>query len=197
VRRPFDDPEGAAMRREELLRLEKTIDRSRRRFYETGLALGRIRDGKLYEVALFRGFAAYVRSRWEMGKSQAYRLIDASAVIENLSPIGDELPANEGQARVLARLAPAEQRRVWRDFLESGAERTASNIAAFVRNGRAKVGGEREKDLTGLIGADYKKAVLEMMEQIDLAKNDGWRTTSRQAALIWNRTMKDKIVSRR
>jgi hypothetical protein len=182
--------------RDRLRLFEDAIDKGRRRFFETGRALKTIRDEKLYRLALFDSFESYVRRRWEMGKSQAYRLIEAGAVIDNLSPIGDELPANEAQARVLARLAPAEQRRVWREFLESGAERTASNIAMFVRNGRAKAGGGREKDLTGLIGADYKKAVLKMMEQIDLAKSDGWRTTSRQAALLWNRAMKEKILSK-
>jgi hypothetical protein len=184
------------MSADQLRRLEKVIDRSRRRFYETGSALKKIRDEKLYKVALFDSFESYVKHRWEMGKSQAYRLIEASRVVENLSPFGDALPANEAQARVLARLPPSEQKKVWREFLESGAEQTASNIERFVRAAGAKAEGRR-KDLTGVIGADYKKAILEMMKQIDLAKNDGWKTTSKQAALLWNRAMKDKILSKR
>jgi hypothetical protein len=184
------------MSADRLRRLEKVIDGSRRRFCETGAALRKIRDDKLYKVALFASFESYVKNRWEMGKSQAYRLIEASRVVENLSPIGDALPACEAQARVLARLPPAEQKRVWREFLESGAEQTASNIKRFVPADGAKAQGRR-KDLTGVIGVDYKKAVLQLMEQIDLAKNDMWRTTSRQAALLWNRAMKDKILSKR
>lgn len=184
------------MNADQLRRLEKVIDQSRRRFRQIGAALRTIRDEKLYKVALFDSFESYVRQRWEMGKSQAYRLIEASRVVDNLSPIGDALPANEAQARVLARLAPAEQKRLWREFLESDAEQTASNIKRFLRAKGAKAQGGR-KDLTGVIGADYKKAALQMMEQIDLAKNDGWRTTSRQAALLWNRAMKDKIISKR
>ncbi|MCP4751232.1 MAG: DNA methylase, partial [Proteobacteria bacterium] len=158
--------------------------------------LKRIRDEKLYKVALFDSFECYVRRRWEMGKSQAYRLIEAGVVVKNLSPIGDVLPANEAQARALSRLPAAEQRKVWRAFLKSGVEQTASNIKRFIRAGAAKPGSGR-KDLTGRIGADYKKAVLEMMEQINRAKSDGWRATSRQAALLWNRAMKDKILSKR
>ena len=176
-------------------RLEKIIDRSRRRFYETGSALKRIRDEKLYKAALFDSFEFYVRSRWEMGKSQAYRLIEASAVMDNLSPIGDDLPANEAQARALARLSAKEQKRVWRAFLESGLEKTASNIERIARAAGTKPE-SRRKDQSGLIGAEYKKAVLELMKQIGLAKNDGWKTTSKQAALLWNRTMKDKIISK-
>ncbi len=184
------------MSADRLRRLEKVIDRSRRRFCEIGAALRKIRDEKLYKVSLFESFESYVGHRREMGKSQAYRLIEASRVMENLSPIGDALPANEAQARVLARLSPVEQKRVWREFLESGAEQTASNIRRFVRATGAKTQDPR-KDLTGVIGDDYKKAALEMMNQIDLAKNDSWRTTSRQAALLWNRSMKDRILSKR
>ena len=124
------------MSADRLRSLEKVIDRSRRRFRETGAALGKIRDEKLYKVSLFDSFESYVGHRWEMGKSQAYRLIEASRVMENLSPIGDAPPANEAQARVLARLSPVEQKRVWREFLESGAEQTASNIKRFVRGDR-------------------------------------------------------------
>ena len=34
-----------------------------------------------------------------------------------------------------------------------------------------------------------------MLEQIRAAQNDGWQTTSRQAALMWNRVMYEKILS--
>ena len=179
-----------------LRRLEKAIDQSRRRFCETGAALRKIRDERLYKVSLFDSFESYVGHRREMGKSQAYRLIEASRVVENLSLIGNALPANEDQARVLARLQPAEQKRVWRECLESGTEQTASNIKRFVRAPGKKAEGPRE-DLTGVIGDECKKSALQLMEQIDLAKNDGWLTASSQAALLWNRSMKDKILSKR
>ncbi|MCP4752556.1 MAG: DNA methylase, partial [Proteobacteria bacterium] len=71
--------------RDKLLLLENVIDQGRRGFYEAGRALKRIRDEKLYKVALFDSFECYVRRRWEMGKSQAYRLIEAGVVVKNLS----------------------------------------------------------------------------------------------------------------
>ena len=176
--------------------LEKVIDRSRRRFCETGTALRKIRDEKLYKLALFHSFGSYVGHRREMGKSQAYRLIEASRVLENLSPIGDAPPANEAQARLLARLSPAEQKSVWRGFLESGAEQTASNIKRFVRATGAKAE-DRRKDLTGVIGDEYKKAALEMMNQDRPGEKrlvaDDFQTG--RAAL--EAGMKDKILSKR
>jgi hypothetical protein len=75
-----------------LTELESMIEANLRDFYEIGSALKEIRDARLYLRSGFSRFADYIRSRWDMGKSQAYRLIDASCVMENLSPIGDRLP---------------------------------------------------------------------------------------------------------
>jgi hypothetical protein len=35
-----------------------------------------------------------------------------------------------------------------------------------------------------------------MLGQIQLAQNDRWQKTSRQAALLWNRVIREKIVSK-
>lgn len=179
-------------------RLEKIIDKSRRLFYETGSALKQIRDEKLYRITLFDDFGAYTRARWEIGRSQAYRLIEASMVIDNLSPIGEggNLPENESQARVLASLSTTKQREIWREFLKSDHELTARNIKKFI-DAKKNKRGHKQKDFSALISADYKNKVLEMLDQIDLAKNGNWQKTSRQAALLWNRVMKEKIMSKK
>jgi hypothetical protein len=39
-------------------------------------------------------------------------------------------------------------------------------------------------------------AVQEMLGQIRLAQNDHWQKTSRQAALLWNQVIREKIVSK-
>ncbi len=183
------------MSRDKLCRLEEVIDKSRRRFYETGSALKQIRDEKLYRIALFGDFGAYTRDRWEIGRSQAYRLIEASIVIDNLSPIGEPVPENESQARVLARLPTVRQREIWSKFLQSGHDLSARNIKKFIDVEKNK-GVRKPKDLSTLISADYKKKVLEMLDQIDFAKKGNWQKTSRQAALLWNRVMKEKIMSK-
>ncbi len=76
------------MQKERLTTLEKVIYKNRRSFYVIGKALKEIRDDRLYRFLLFKTFEAYTRARWEIGKSQAYRLIEACNVIDNLSPIG-------------------------------------------------------------------------------------------------------------
>ena len=64
-------------------------------------------DAKLYRAS-YGTFEDYCRERWGMKRAHAYRLIESSAVVGNLSPIGD-IPATESQARPLAKLPAEEQ----------------------------------------------------------------------------------------
>jgi hypothetical protein len=84
-----------------LLHLESIIESGQGGFYQIGKALREVRDDRLYRKLLFNSFDSYLKNRWDMGRSQAYRLIEASRVIDNLSPIGDILPENEAQLRPL------------------------------------------------------------------------------------------------
>lgn len=182
------------MKQERLSQLENVIDKNRRSFYVIGKALKEIRDAGLYRLLLFKSFGAYTRARWEIGKSQAYRLIEACRVIDNLSPIGDRLPENESQTRLLTPLDPARQRNIWRAFLKTDKELNALNIRKFISD--SKIGIQDEPaDLTDKISPHYKAATDAMLEQIRQAQSQNWQVTSREAGLFWNKVMKDKILS--
>ncbi len=184
------------MSKKQLASLENIIENHQSQFYQTGKALKRIRDEKLFAVLLFGSFEAYVKDRWDMSRSKAYRLIEASMVIDNLSPIGNGIfPANEFQARVLSRLKKEDQRKLWLEFISSGITLNARNIRKFINNRSPKKGGAKTCDLTNIISTGYKESVLAMLEQIRQARNDNWKTTSRQAALFWLKIMKEKIAS--
>jgi hypothetical protein len=177
-----------------LVHLEALIETERRCFYKIGKALKEVRDDRLYRQLLFDSFEAYLKRRWDMSRSHAYRLIDAARVIDNLSPIGDILPENEAQLRPLMPLAPFDQCKIWRDFLLTGTELKACNIRRFVL---AHVSDQNKGiDQSELISTNYKNAVMSMLKEITLARQDGWQSTSRQAGLFWLRVMKEKIVSR-
>jgi hypothetical protein len=177
-----------------LMELEGVIESERRGFYKIGKALKEIRDDRLYRQLLFESFDAYLRERWDMSKSHAYRLIEACRVIDNLSPLGEVLPENEAQLRPLGHLNPFDQRRIWRDFLAAGMALNARNIKRFVSK---YVGAEKARiDLINVISTSYKEAVMAMLEQIRLAGCEGWRSTSREAGLFWLRVMKEKIVAK-
>lgn len=179
---------------ERLLELETLIARNQESFYKIGQALKEIRDNHLYKLTLFDTFEAYARARWDMGKSHAYRLIKSYEVIYNLSPIGDKMPANESQARPLARLDSLEQRSIWKAILNSGMELTARNIKKFID--AQKVSPEARSDLMEQISTDYLAAVKVMLEQVRVAQHDHWQKTSRQAALLWNRVIHERILSK-
>ncbi len=180
-----------------LIDLENIIETNRCKFHQVGKALRRIRDERLYRELLFDSFEAYVKDRWDMAKSQAYRLMDASKVIDNLSPIGDGvLPQNESQTRPLARLKTIDQRNIWSEFIGSGTTLNASNIRKFINMRVNKTAPEpKPENRVDMIAVDFKAAVMAMLEHIRLAQNEHWQKTSRQAALFWLRVMKEKIKS--
>ncbi len=177
-----------------LLQLETLIARNQESFYKIGQALKEIRDSRLYKLALFETFEAYTRERWDMGKSHAYRLIKSYEVIYNLSPIGDKTPANESQVRPLAQLDPLDQRNTWKAIIDNGIELTARNIKKFVE--AQKIPPENKPDLAERISAEYMAAVHAMIEQVRVAQHDHWQQTSRQAALLWHRVIREKILSK-
>ena len=177
-----------------LLSLEAVIEANQRNFYAVGQALKEIRDHRLYRRTGFDSFEDYVKSRWDMGISHSYRLIDAFKVVKHLSPIGEVLPFNEAQARCLTKLDPSHQREVWQAFLASGSKVNARNIARFVSSYMGKKRFSLPRDRIDVISKDYHEAVMTMLYQIRLAQNDTWQSTSRQAALYWNQVMKEKIL---
>ena len=108
-----------ALTKEESLLLETcetAIETGIDSFLEVGNALARIRDGKLYRET-HGTFADYVRERWNMSSSYAYRIMNMNEVVEDLLPIGD-IP-NEAQSRELGKLeTPAERAEVWQEVIE-------------------------------------------------------------------------------
>ena len=174
-----------------LAHLESVIKKYRQDFYSVGKALTEIRDGRYYLKLSFKSFESYLRLRWDMGRSQAYRLIQAAGIIDNLSPIGDVLPQNEAQARALNKLDLFSQRKIWRHFLKSQKPLSAVNIKKFVS---AYLGGQNTRTaFCEIISPDYQQAVRQMLSQISIAQNDGWKSTSQKTALYWNKVMKEKI----
>lgn len=77
-------------------------------FVEVGNALMRIRDGRLYR-ATHATFEAYCLQKWDFSKTHVNRLVAASEVVENVTPIGVK-PANEAQACPLTRIEDPKER---------------------------------------------------------------------------------------
>jgi len=118
---------------DKLERCETIIENGLRTFVDVGTALLEIRDERLYRKD-YGTFEDYCRERWNMERANAYRLIESSKVILNLSPTGDILPANERQARPLAQLEPDQQREAWQRVIERASDEkiTAAHVQSVV-----------------------------------------------------------------
>jgi hypothetical protein len=173
-----------------LAHLEAVIQKYRQDFYAVGKALNEIREARHYQKLSFTTFERYVNVRWDLSKSQAYRLIEAFLVMENLSPIGDVLPKNEAQARPLTRLDAHSQREAWRGFLKTQKPLSALNIKRFISLDEQK----QPSRFVEVVSDEYKQAVSAMLSQITIAQNDRWRSTTQSSALYWNKVMKEKIL---
>jgi hypothetical protein len=96
---------------------ESIVKKNKDAFIETGTALMRIRDGRLYRET-HKSFADYCSKKWEFSKTHVNRLIDASEVHEDLTPIG-VMPKSESQIRPLSQLPPADRDDAWKEAVET------------------------------------------------------------------------------
>lgn len=104
----------------ELNCLESVIQKNLQSFYETGVALIKIRDSRLYRQD-YATFEEYCRKKWEMSKRHANRLIGTVEVTKNVGPIGPK-PETESQARPLTTLPPIQQQQAWKRAVDTAPE---------------------------------------------------------------------------
>lgn len=116
-----------------LARCEAAIARGIKAFGEVGAALFEIREGRLYRQT-HGTFDDYCQERWGMSKTHANRLINASAVMTNVIPIG-VIPTAESQVRPLAKMPPDEQKSIWREAVETAprGKVTARHVESVVK----------------------------------------------------------------
>jgi hypothetical protein len=116
-----------------LVDCEAVIERGVRTFVEVGNALLTIRDERLYRDG-FATFEAYCQERWGFSRQRAHQLTSAAEVVTTIVDTGLPAPANEGQARELAK-APEEQRaEVWRETVERTDGKPTAAAVREVRN---------------------------------------------------------------
>lgn len=97
---------------------EGLIARHLSAFFEVGAALLEIKQRRLYRAA-FSTFEEYCRTRWQLNRSHAYRLVEAAEIKTHLSPIGDiPPPENECQVRPLSGLTASAAKKAWKTAVE-------------------------------------------------------------------------------
>ena len=82
----------------DLQRCERVITETKESFYQLALALDEIRRRKLYRDR-FKSFSEYCLKEHGFGQAYAYRQAAAGKYLRENSPMGENLPENERQAR--------------------------------------------------------------------------------------------------
>jgi hypothetical protein len=123
-----------------LAECEAVIQRGFEAWQDTGQALLRIRDERLYERR-YTTFERYCRARWDFSPQRATQLMAAVEVATTVSRNGRPHPANERVARELARVGEPEERvAVWDEAngyaARRGREPTSTDVEK-ARKGRA------------------------------------------------------------
>jgi hypothetical protein len=123
----------SAPEKDQLARCETVIQMKLMAFYEVGLALAEINRQRLYR-AEYRSFEEYCRTRWDMSRIHAFRLLKAAEVHQALLPIGNiPLPQNEAQVRPLTALSPDKVKVIWRRAIKkAGAGKITAKLVRSV-----------------------------------------------------------------
>lgn len=174
--------------------LEATIGAGLRTFVEVGTALAEVRDARLYRVE-WDSFEAYCQARWRLTRKRAYDLMAGAEVVASLSPIGDTpAPANEAQARELAKVEPEHRAEVWqRAVAETDGKPTAAAVerAAQRWSVTQSPGGLRDE----LARHRPQRPVLTRDQEAERDRETSDRAASRSLArCIWTLATNDLLV---
>jgi hypothetical protein len=176
-----------------LEQLENVVVENFKTFVQVGQALAEIRDRKLYRVKAMT-FEKYCKSLFDIAKSRARELINATDVVENLrhgGGFGDEdmpptpLPLNERQVRPLTKLRPEQQVAVWKAAVESAPKGkvTSSHINKVVKSYLGeeieKTVRRTQKKVSQESSVEFAKAFEQLSQQILKERNSNYKYTSR------------------
>jgi len=156
-----------------LAELEKTIKKNFTAFYAVGCALAEIRTNRLYRQT-HDTFEDYCRERFEIARRTAYRYIEASSAMDNVTNWSQIkcLPANEAQVRPLTRLEPEKQVQAWAEAVKTAPDGrvTAKHVNKVVRNLlgeqiRQKAGRLKDKDASvNIVSKKFRDAYWALVD---------------------------------
>lgn len=168
------------------------VDRGIKGFFEVGMALGEIRESRLYRET-HNNFEDFCRERWDIGKTYAHGQIQAYQVVENVRNCGVIIPVNEAQARPLTMFEADDQIEIWQIVLEKANENngkiTATLVSSVVAEYLRKTVKEKLDDRKTRISREtlieplFKETFQTFVNIVSETINNGFKGTSREAVL--------------
>lgn len=180
--------------------LEEVITRNFTAFYEVGCALREIRERQLYRNTHDR-FDHYCKELWEINRSHAYRMIDASFIVDSikqisLSPIGDKvewIPQNESQARALIKFKnnAADIHTIVTEAVATApsGKMTAAHLKKIARslhseNVKKAIGTAKTKtNQTRKISEDFRRTFNQFMDVINIERANKYKHTDQNEVI--------------
>jgi hypothetical protein len=129
----------------EFMSFEEVVGTGWNSFVQVGLALGQIREKRLYRET-YPTFESYCRVRWQYGRDYVDRLISAAQVFNRLLTICQQTkPEHESQVRPLIGLTPDQAGQVWEAAVAKAGSRRIT--AAIVKSAMhdLKIGPPRQR----------------------------------------------------
>jgi hypothetical protein len=152
-------PAMTAVEKKRLAEVEQVIEQGIAVFVEVGSALAEVRDSKLYR-AEFKTFEAYCQTRWGLGRTYVFNLIESAQTAEEMFAIANISVGNEAQARELAKVTKA-----------SGIKEAAKVLEAVAADGKvtAKAIAAKAKTLPepSRFAEDYPSGTMPVHIQVD------------------------------
>ena len=202
-----------------LAEYEHTIVKDFAAFYRVGQALAEINRLRLYRTEEGRTFEQYCKELWDMSKSKAYQLIDASGVYGQLqmqcsdissTNCGDfqdaeqerKLPLNEAQVRPLTKFKghPEKIAEMWKEATRTapGNKVTASHVSKIVKSylGESikKTIHKARQKISQSSSKEFSAAFNAFADQIDQARQDNYKNTSRSEIIKALDQLRDELA---
>ena len=183
---------------------EHTIIKDFAAFYRVGQALSEINRLRLYRTEDGRTFEQYCKEIWDMSKSKAYQLMDASGVYGQLQLQSNEflstncgdshdgsqeriLPLNEAQVRPLTKFKghPEKIVEMWKEATSSApnGKVTASHVHKVVKDylgeNLKKTVHKAQKEVSQNCSPEFSQAFDAFSNQITVEREAKYKHTSR------------------
>ena len=159
------DSKSVAARRYEMGRLEQIIRKGSRTFCETGLALAKIRDERLYEDEGYATFEEYCRERWGWSHQRSSQLIQAARLVKELPPKLATYVADEMTARELRKLPGEKQAEIIQQTLDQKLTLTPKLVRAHLPKPEPVPKSEEKLEFEERAGV--RKLVRELLERLE------------------------------